>query len=205
MTDLSDQQPKGWYPGMPSPNPAGRPKGNTDRKAKLQVYKRRIVAYPIPDPGPFPQPGVGRWCFFVGKSWEAIAEMWADQPLQAAAPDLLACLRRVLTVGNNPDLSVAKNRDQFDTAIADAWVAIAKAEGLVSDQSEEANRPPRTSQQEAAPTVVTEVHPKSDITLELLEALKDVLKLHGVLYESEPLAPAYGRANAAVRKAEGRS
>ncbi|MCG2841366.1 hypothetical protein L6Q21_10275 [Sandaracinobacter sp. RS1-74] len=24
-----------WYPGMPSPNPAGRPRGITDRKAKL--------------------------------------------------------------------------------------------------------------------------------------------------------------------------
>jgi len=28
-------QGRGWYPGMPSPNPAGRPKGITDRKAKL--------------------------------------------------------------------------------------------------------------------------------------------------------------------------
>lgn len=27
--------PKGWYRGMPSPNPRGRPPGITDRKAKL--------------------------------------------------------------------------------------------------------------------------------------------------------------------------
>ena len=49
MTDLTTQpkpwdagaaQPepterRGWYPGMPSPNPKGRPPGITDRKAKL--------------------------------------------------------------------------------------------------------------------------------------------------------------------------
>ena len=28
-------QPRGWYRGMPSPNPRGRPPGITDRKAKL--------------------------------------------------------------------------------------------------------------------------------------------------------------------------
>ncbi len=32
-TDL----PKGWYRGMPSPNPRGRPPGITDRKAKLTM------------------------------------------------------------------------------------------------------------------------------------------------------------------------
>jgi hypothetical protein len=29
------RKPKGWYPGMASPNPSGRPKGITDKKAKL--------------------------------------------------------------------------------------------------------------------------------------------------------------------------
>lgn len=28
-------KPKGWYAGMPSPNPKGRPPGITDKKAKL--------------------------------------------------------------------------------------------------------------------------------------------------------------------------
>jgi len=28
-------QPRGWYRGMPSPNPRGRPPGITDKKAKL--------------------------------------------------------------------------------------------------------------------------------------------------------------------------
>lgn len=29
MTDASPPEPKGWYPGMKSPNPAGRPAGRT--------------------------------------------------------------------------------------------------------------------------------------------------------------------------------
>jgi len=31
----------------------------TDNKARLQAFKRRIFGYPVPDPNPFPQPGVG--------------------------------------------------------------------------------------------------------------------------------------------------
>lgn len=30
-----EAKPGGWYPGMPSPNPAGRPKGIKDRRAKV--------------------------------------------------------------------------------------------------------------------------------------------------------------------------
>lgn len=46
-----------------------------------------------------------------------------------AAPELLAALRRVLTVGNKPDLSAKENRDALDEAIADGWRVISKAEG----------------------------------------------------------------------------
>lgn len=37
MNEVTTQpeRPKGWYAGMPSPNPKGRPVGITDRKAKL--------------------------------------------------------------------------------------------------------------------------------------------------------------------------
>ena len=38
MTDASVDEPKPgqWYPGMPSPNPAGRPKGIIDKRQRLQ-------------------------------------------------------------------------------------------------------------------------------------------------------------------------
>ena len=34
-TQVEPAERRGWYAGMPSPNPAGRPRGITDRKAKL--------------------------------------------------------------------------------------------------------------------------------------------------------------------------
>lgn len=52
----------------------------------------------------------------------------ANARLMAAAPELLTTLRRVLTAGNKPDLSVKENRDALDAAISDGWSAIKKAE-----------------------------------------------------------------------------
>ncbi len=37
---------------------------------------------------------------------------------------LSSCLRRVLTSGARQDMSVKENRDEFDTAIAEAWGAL---------------------------------------------------------------------------------
>lgn len=56
-------------------------------------------------------------------------DLEANARLIAASPDLLAALRRVLTVGNRSDFSIKQNRDDFDAAIRDGWRAIAKAEG----------------------------------------------------------------------------
>lgn len=38
MTDTSEDEPKPgqWYPGMPSPNPSGRPRGIVDKRQRLQ-------------------------------------------------------------------------------------------------------------------------------------------------------------------------
>lgn len=42
MTDTSEDEPKPgqWYPGMPSPNPSGRPRGIVDKRQKLQKLFR---------------------------------------------------------------------------------------------------------------------------------------------------------------------
>ena len=43
MTDASPLEPKGWYPGMKSPNPAGRPAGRTPM---AQLQKRMLEEGP---------------------------------------------------------------------------------------------------------------------------------------------------------------
>jgi hypothetical protein len=71
-----------------------------------------------------PEPGLHTWCLFVGQEWKAIAEMWKDQPLESAAPEMLDALKEC--VGRIEDDGIGNSqREIYYRALA----AIAKAEG----------------------------------------------------------------------------
>src|SRR5271166_2771279 len=38
------------------------------------------------------EPGLASWCLMTGETWKQIAEIWEEQPKQAAAEDLYAAL-----------------------------------------------------------------------------------------------------------------